>query len=371
MRLAVMNVPHESSHNANLPVTIAANGRIVNGLGCMPEETYEDMIISQAEESQVDSYSEACSPVEQSASVLFVKVANNIYQYNLKPKVIDLYIVLAFIIKEKPKFRFSYRAIVIEYKRITGGIINVDSVNKYILELELKGHLVKGKNKNYHLGLTIDIQDDETNYYQDPKSCYTPFYRKVYSSNLTKTERVLEQYIATLPYKRLRRTKVTKDVNICLSTYNILLKSLRAKNFVYRNVIINNNIKYRKMFFYYLTKRREYAQDYEFWKIINFVNKREELYYVNLDRKPAHHSRHWFVGPMGEYMRKYKIRYIKAFDNYNIQDAYDIIKELENQNRKNNKYRLSAPLIVKAILEAWNWDKIVGDRHMRFKKMSI
>jgi hypothetical protein len=369
MRLAVMNVPHEFSHNANLPVTIASNGRIVNGPSSIPEETYEDTIINNAYENVNYSSEDAYSPVEQSASVLFVKVANNIYQHNLKPKVIDLYIVLAFIIKEKPKFRFSYRAIVQEYKRITGDNINVDSVNKYIVELENKGLLKKGKNKNCHLGIAIDIQDDETNFYDDPKKNYTPFYHGEYKSDLTKTERILEQYIATLPYKRLRRKLVTKEVNISLSTYNILLRSLRIKNFLYRNVIINRNIKYHKMFFYYPVRRREYIREYENWKIINFVDRREAIYNSRINHKPAHNSRHWFVGAMGDMMRKYKIRYIKAFDNYNIQDAYDIIRELENQNVRNNKYKLTAPIVVKAILEAWNWDKIMGDRHMKFKRL--
>jgi hypothetical protein len=368
MRLAVMNVPRESSHNANLPVTIAQNGRIVNGFGYITDEpvSYDQEIIDNVNDN-IDHQFEI-ETAEQSASVLFVKVSNNIFEYDLPPNIIEFYMVLGLVIKMKPNFRFSYRKIVTAYKAITHNNIDKKSVNKYVKILESKGLLSIGTNKNYHLGIGINIQNSEYNHYQEPVGCYTPFYRKIYQENLTKTEVVLDHYIATTPYKRLRRTKVTKDVNISLSTYNIVLRSLRVKNIIYRNVIINKNIRFKKMFFYYSPMRNRLLRDYEDNKIIRFVDKREELYNKNLNKKTVHKSKHWYVGLMGEYMKRYKIKYIRAFDNYNVQDAYDIIKELENQNRKNNKYILTAPIVVKAILEAWNWDSIVSRRHEKFKQ---
>jgi hypothetical protein len=366
MRLAVMNVPEKTSHNANLPVTIAKNGRIVNGFGYVTDEpvSYDQEIIDNVNDN-IDHQFEVLTE-EKQACVLFAKISNKIFTYSLKPKVIELYMVIALIIKTYPNIRFNYRDICVEYKKITRNNITKNTVTKYINILLGKGLLQKGKNKNYHLGVSIDIQDSEYNYYHEPKGFYTPFYSKIYENNLTKNEVILDHYIATLPYKRLRRTKVIKDVNISLSTYNNLLRSLRAKNIIYRNVLINKNIRFKKMFFYYSPMRDRLLRDYQDDKIIRFVDKRELIYESRVSKPIVHKSRYWFVGDMGDYMRKYKIKYIKAFDNYEIQDALDIIKELEKQN----KIRMSAPLIVKAILEAWNWDRIVSRRHSQFKKIN-
>jgi hypothetical protein len=185
---------------------------------------------------------------------------------------------------------------------------------------------------------------------------------------LTKNEVVLEHYIASLPYRRLRRTKVTRELNISLSSYNLLLKSLRAKNIIYRNVLINRNIRFKKMFYYYPVLRNQLKRDYEDDKVIRFVIKREAIYEAKQNQltKRLHPSKYWYSGKMGEYMSKYKINYIKQFNNYNIQDALDIILELESKNRN---CRLTAPLIVKAILEGYNWDKIIAKRHNEFKKL--
>jgi hypothetical protein len=57
MRLAIMNVPYESSHNANLPVTIAKNGRIVNPITCsVVEADYDDCTIENASEAVFDNW---------------------------------------------------------------------------------------------------------------------------------------------------------------------------------------------------------------------------------------------------------------------------------------------------------------------------
>jgi hypothetical protein len=374
MRLAVMNPPAKFLHNANLPVTIAPNGRIVNGFpnNLSDDVSYDEMIIEDA----VDQLPELDSDIvldtelnteEKQAEILFVKIANNIYQYNLKPKIIELYMVLALIIKQQPKFRFCYRVISKEYKSVTGRGIDKDTVNAYVLELIKVGLLQKGKNKNYHLGVGIDIGDSECNYYKEPKSCYTRYYRKINQTKLTKNEVVLEHYIASLPYRRLRRTKVTRELNISLISYNLLLKSLRAKNIIYRNVLINKNIRFQKMFYYYPVLRNQLKRDYEDDKVIRYVIKREAIYEAkqrNLT-KPVHPSKYWYTGKMGEYMAKYGINYHPKFKNYNIQDAYDIIQELESQNRNQ---KLSAQLVVKAILDGYNWDKIVARRHDELKK---
>jgi hypothetical protein len=204
MRLAVMNVRDKSTHNANLPVTIAPNGRIVNGFpnNLSDDQSYDEMIIEDA----IDQLPELeCGIIldteEKQAEILFVKISNNIYNYNLKPKIIELYMVLALIIKQKPKFRFCYRAISKEYKTIAGRGIDKDTVNSYVLKLVELGLLQKGKNKNYHLGTNLELRsqlelgmtDSEYNYYQEPKSCYTPYYRKINQSKLSQNEIVLEQ----------------------------------------------------------------------------------------------------------------------------------------------------------------------------------
>jgi hypothetical protein len=181
MRLAVMFQPAKYSHNANLPVTIAPNGRIVNGFpnNLSDDVSYDEMIIEDAVDQLPELDSDVVDnitldTVEKQAEILFVKIANNIYQYNLKPKIIELYMVLALIIKQQPKFRFCYRAISNEYKSVTGRSIDKDTVNAYVLELVKVSLLQKGKNKNYHLGVGVDIGDSECNYYKEPKSYYTP-----------------------------------------------------------------------------------------------------------------------------------------------------------------------------------------------------
>jgi hypothetical protein len=123
------------------------------------------------------------------------------------------------------------------------------------------------------------------------------------------------------------------------------------------------------MFYYYPVLRNQLKRDYDDDKMIRFVIKREAIYEAkqSIINKPVHPSKYWYTGKMGEYMKKYKINYIKQFNNYNVQDALDIILELERQNRNQN---LSAKLVVKAILDAYNWDKIVARRHDEFKKLS-
>jgi predicted transcriptional regulator len=377
MRLAVMNVPEEFSHNANLPVTIAPNGRIVNAItNPVIEDGYDLDIVEDAKESVFDDWDKLTR--EHQASVLFVKISNDIFKFNLKPKVIELYILLAYIIMAKPKFRFSYRAVCDEYHRLTRRSIDKDTVNLYVQILISKNLLKKGKNKNYILGtsLGIDLEDCsvscdyESNYYQVPKNRYTPFYIKIYFDNLTKNEVVLDHYIASLAYKNLRPSKVTKEVNISLSTYFKLLRSLRAKNIIYRSYIFNKNIKYKKMYFYYSIKRNHLLKDYENDKIYRWIDKRDEVLEA-IHRPKKHKSKYWFVGEMGDKMKKYGIKYVSLFDNYNLQDALDIIKELESQNQKSTKYmKLNASIVVKAIKEAWNWDRIVARRHDAVKKLN-
>jgi predicted transcriptional regulator len=373
MRLAIMNLPRQSSHNANLPVTIAKNGRIVNPItqGVI-EADYDDYIIENATEAVFDNWDMLTR--EKKASVLFVKISNSIFQFQLKPKVIELYILLAYIIMAKPKFRFSYRAIVTEYKSITKRTINKDTVNENINILIDKGLLKKGKNKNYILGTSLEFrssvelrmttsdEDMDCNYYQVPKNKYTPFYIKIYLDKLTKNEVVLDHYIASLGYKNLRPTKVTKEVNISYSTYFRLLRTLRQKSILYRNYIFNKNLRYKKQYFYYSIKRNHLKKDYEEDKIDRWYMKRDEVL-KSFNKPKPHKTKYWFTGAMGEYMKKYGIKYIKSFDNYEVQDALDIIRELEQQKST----KLTAGLIVKAIQEGWNWDRIVARRHNKFK----
>jgi hypothetical protein len=90
--------------------------------------------------------------------------------------------------------------------------------------------------------------------------------------------------------------------------------------------------------------------------------KRDEVL-ESLNKPKPHKTKYWFTGPMGEYMNKYGIKYIKSFDSYDVQDALDIIRELERQKTT----KLTAGLIVKAIQEGWNWDRVIARRHNEFK----
>ncbi len=69
---------------------------------------------------------------------------------------------------------------------------------------------------------------------------------------------------------------------------------------------------------------------------------------------------------MVKVMKEYAINYIKAFDNYNPDDAYDIVLSIFKQHGR----LISAGLLVRAILDGYNWINIVDRRHEEFKKLS-
>jgi hypothetical protein len=62
-------------------------------------------------------------------------------------------------------------------------------------------------------------------------------------------------------------------------------------------------------------------------------------------------------------MKDYKINYIPAFNNYNPQDAYNIVTKTQSQYAQN----ISAPLTVRGVLDSYNWVKIFDKRQKVFK----
>jgi hypothetical protein len=66
-------------------------------------------------------------------------------------------------------------------------------------------------------------------------------------------------------------------------------------------------------------------------------------------------------------MEEYGINYIPAFDNYDPKDAFLIVQELKAQYVKYGG-NLNAAIVVRAVLDAYNWTKIVDRRHNKLKR---
>jgi DNA-binding Lrp family transcriptional regulator len=343
----------ETLHNANLPNTVSDSTPIVN-------------FIDRGEGNG------ASYDVKNAPPKLFVKISNRIYDQGLTPREIEFYCFLVYFMYSEPNTRLSIlvlRALIIKQ---AGQSINKDTINIYLNTLISKGLIIR-IGKFYYAPLiplaSMVARSDgswsnnsyiptelSNNIYIEPQDNYTPFFITAYNHNTTRASLALELYLASNPYNRHRPSKVCKDLNISRKTYYKYLNELLEKKIIKRvHISYNHN---------------QYLNSYRLILWNDYIEVQEARYYYQghdwRSKKQAAtaHSRLWFASPMGAIMKDYKINYIKAFDNYNPQDAYLIVKDLFNQYGPN----IQAPLIVRAILDAYNWIKIQDRRHAKIKK---
>jgi hypothetical protein len=328
----------ENSHNANLLNTLPDSSPIVNYIVHVDGESVHYHI-------------------ELAPKNLFVKITNAIFGYHLKPRLLEFYCLLSYLIYSYPDTKLSFEKIKELIYLYTHFSMSVNTINKYI-NILLKLKLIQINNRFYSIGYG-QVQDLNSNQIHQTKGNYTNFFITIYNQNSKKGAMALEFYMASKIYKNHRPKLVTSELSISTRTYYTYLQDLLQKRMVKRT-----KISY-KQFLYSNIYRVKLWDDYIQIKDGRYYYKKEEWKAKIKVKSP--HSRLWFASPMARIMKEYKINYIQAFDNYEPEDAYAIVLELEQQY-KFNRNQLEAPLIVKAIQNAYNWTKISDRKHQKSKR---
>ncbi len=376
---------YQPNHNANLLNTLPQMVPVVN------------YVVRDCQEADRVEYK-----VDYAPSKLFVKIANSIFTLKLKPRILEFYFLMAYMTSAYPNAELSIiklKLLILNKTRIN---YSKNTINKYINELiELK--LIKRVGKYYHVygdsnngsnngsnnsNIDQDLSnnyiikkkesniktEDKGNKYSAPKTEYKPFFVTIYNTDTKTCSMALELYLASKPYNFHRPALVCKELNISRSTYYKYLNDLLKKGIIKKHKV-NHKINH-------------YTNDYRQVLWNDYINVQDLIY---MDKKFSYQDKNrarrlrqeqqgyktpliriWFASSMRRVMKEYKINYIKAFDNYNPEDAYLIVKELEQQYSKPqytmaNK-QLNAKIVVAAILNNFNWVKIVDRRHAKFKR---
>jgi predicted transcriptional regulator len=195
-----------------------------------------------------------------------------------------------------------------------------------------------------------------------PKDNYTPFYITQYSKKPKSGSLALELYLASRPYTKHRPKKVCEDLNISRKTYYTYLQDIVSKKMVKRIKLSCNNYHYTHD--YRLVLWAESSDKMN----SNYIKNGLEWEAKRLKRLNSRSSncKRWYASPMLRVMKQYGINYIQALEGYSPDDAYAIVVELEKQYKTFHR-PLTAALIVKGILSAYNWTKIVDRRHEEVK----
>jgi predicted transcriptional regulator len=382
----------EPKHNANLHQTLPEQASIVNN-----QKTFEASSASLG-------VSLADTTINKNTDKLFVKIDNAIHNYLLKPRLLEFYCLLSYLVFNYPSQELPILTIQSLILKHRGYKMSKNTINKY-LKILIKLGLINRVKKYYIIsdlrekgeiplasmvgsseeveswsnGLyrTSDSTSSDTSdltnsrpfcppSYQEgfnsitlPKGNYTPFYIAPYTKNPQSGSLALELYLASKPYNRHRPSKVCHDLNISRKTYYTYLKDIISKSLVKRTRLSYNNY--------------HYTHDYRLVLWAESCNRMRSNYEKNKTEwhktKPknsVNNSRLWYASSMARVMKQYGINYIKAFDSYNPEDAYAIVVELEKQYE--SFYRpLNASIIVKGIIKAYNWTKIIDKRHEELK----
>jgi hypothetical protein len=346
------------THNANLLSTLPQKQAVVN---------YVDIACDGSR-----SYSVVNAP-----SKLFVQVPNSILQYRLEPRVLEFYCLLSFLMYSLPDTKLPIVTIMDRIKFYTSIIISKNTVNKY-LNILIELGVISCVNSFYS---NSSVCSGTNNSYRVPKGNYTNFFITQYYHGAKLGAAGLEFYMASKIYSHHVPSLVCNELNICSKTYYSYLNNLLINGYLVK-IVIN----YRKN--YYKAKHRIVLwEDYIFVKDCRFWNQKEKWTELRkaklLARKEVReskgeivndftvlncaNSRLWFASPMKRIMKEYKIRYIHAFDNIDPDDAYIITQELIEQYRK-SCLELNASIIVKGILNNYNWVKIQDREHQKRKR---
>jgi predicted transcriptional regulator len=400
----------EPKHNANLHQTLPEQASIVNN-----QKTLE------AGSASLD-VSLADTTISKNTDKLFVKIDNAIHNYLLKPRLLEFYCLLSYLVFNYPGQELpilTIQSLILKHRgyQMSKNTINkylniliklglINRIRKYYIISDLRGNgviplfqeggadsdgscinglsgtlnspleaasnlcnLRPGKrtslakeDPHYAPCLRSWIASSKTEVVQNiitlPKDNYTPFYITPYTKNPKSGSLALELYLASKPYDRHRPSKVCSDLNISRKTYYTYLKDIISKSLVKRIRLSYNNY--------------HYTHDYRLVLWAESCNQMKSRYDQNQlewqNKKPRSltNSRRWYASSMSRVMKQYGINYIKAFDNYNPEDAYAIVNELEKQYKSFYK-PLTAAIIVKGIIKAYNWTKIVDKRHEKIK----
>jgi hypothetical protein len=332
--------PFQNNHNANLHSILPDSSPIVNFV--------------DREDGRGVTYH-----VKRAPNKLFVKITNTIFNHNLKPRLLEFYCLLSYFTYSFPNKKLPMETIKTLIYQYTLQQWSVNTVNKYINQLIELG-LISRYNQYYSIG--YQLKNDEiltSNCYRIPKNKYSNFFITIYNKNTSKGSMGLEFYMSSKAYKNHRPKKVTQELSISTKTYYKYLSDIVNKNIVKKTKLNYNT-------FYYSNSYRKIIWD-------EYIEIKDARYYykghewsTKIKTKTAH-TRLWFASPMARVMKDYGINYIKAFDNYNPNDAYEIVQEIENQYRF-NRVQLNAALIVKAIQDAYNWTKLQDRKHQKLKR---
>jgi hypothetical protein len=378
-----------AKHNANLPHTVPESTPIVNYIERLGEGSCH--------------YDVSLAP-----NKLFVKIPNSIFEFHLKPRLLEFYCLLSYLCYSAPEQELPILTIRSEIIRYTNIKINKDSINTYLNYLQQLG-LIKRIGKFYtitpnpHLPRRCGESPDRVpsilsprsnlrvistevaqitskvnrNNYTQPKANYTPFYITIYNQNTKQGSMALEFYFASKLYNKHHPDKVCSDLNISRKTYYTYLQDLITKK-----IVLRHKLNYKT--YHYTNDYRIILHDdsvsvmearYDYRKLGWEEDKQRKL---ELQRSKAKigelltdyktpHSRLWFKSSMARIMQEYGINYIKSFDTWDPKDAYLIVQELEQQYRISGT-KLTAAIIVKGIQNAYNWTKIIDRIHAKRKR---
>jgi hypothetical protein len=356
-------------HNANLLNTVPDSCPVVNC--CVVKSTPIIDYIHRYDDGESAWYK-----VDYAPSKLFVKVTNSIYDYQLHPRLLEFYCLMSYLCYSLPDTELPILTIRELINQFTGININKNSINTYLNDLISLG-LIKRVGKFYNIhepkletSLEVSTKNPKKNYYHNPNKNWTPFYITIYNTDTRFGSMAVEMYLASKAYNYHHPEVVCKDLNISHKTYYTYLKDLITKRIVRRHKLsykcYHYTHDYRLVLWndYESVMESRYEKNNMNWKEMKENRKQKKLFQGNT--KTAH-SRHWYQSPMGRVMKDYGINYHPKFNNYNPEDAYLIVQELEQQYRCSGG-KLNAAMIVRGILEAWNWTKIQDRIHAKLKR---
>jgi hypothetical protein len=345
-------------HNANLLSTLPQKQAVVN---------YVDIACDGSR-----SYSVVNAP-----SKLFVQVPNSIFTYRLEPRVLEFYCLLSYLMYSMPDTKLSIVTIMDRIMFYTSITMSKNTVNKYLNLLIDKG-VISCVNSFYS---NTSVCSGDKNSYRVPKGNYTNFFITQYYHGAKLGTAGLEFYMASKIYSHHVPSLVCKELDICSKTYYSYLNNLLINGYLVKIVIDYRKNYYKAKFRTILWEDYIAIKDYRFW---NQKEKWSELRKAKLLARKAvresrgeivndftvlncANSRLWFASPMKRIMKEYKIRYIHAFDNIDPDDAYIITQELIEQYRCSGLV-INAAIIVRGILNNYNWVKIQDRIHAKRKR---
>jgi predicted transcriptional regulator len=359
----------QPNHNANLLNTVPDSCPVVNN--CVVKSTPVIDYVHRYSDGESAWYK-----VDYAPSKLFVKVTNSIYDYKLKPRLLEFYCLMSYLCYSLPTEELPILKIRELINQLTGININKNSINTYLNDLMELG-LIKRVGKFYHINeprletsLEISTTNPKKNFYFNPNKNWTPFYITIYNTDTKFGSMAVEMYLASKVYNYHHPDVVSKELNISRKTYYTYLKDLITKRIVKRHKLTYKCYHYTHDYRLVLWNDYESVMEsrYELnnmnWKALKEKRKHKRL---SQNKTKTAKSRIWYQSDMGKVMTKYGINYHPKFNDFNPDDAYLIVQELEHQYRA-NKGALKAGLVVKAILEAWNWTTIQDRIHTKRKR---